>query len=404
MKKLLVLLIFLAIFLQINAEIGKIRIMFENDPSTSATIAWVLESGKEPILNYDTKEGLEIDDALSFVIKPTKKWKYKGMKHCFVELNDLEPETIYYFQIIDSEGASEQYWFKTLPANPTELSIIAGGDSRSLPEIRRLANRMVAKLQPDFVIFDGDFTVSATGSQWAIWLDDWQLTISDGRIIPIVAVMGNHEAKNDMKKIFNTPNNSIYSLDFGNLFHLTVLNTETEMGGEQAVWLKDDLKNSTAKWLVTAYHRPIRPHYSKKSEGVAQYKYWAIPFYENRVDFAIEGDTHTCKITYAIRPDKNGDEGFVRDDQNGTIFIGEGTWGAPIRASDDLKSWTMAAEKINQFKWVFISENQTEIRTVLYENVDDVEQVSYENRFEIPDSLNLWKPLGKDVIIVTTLR
>ena len=134
--------------------------------------------------------------------------------------------------------------FKTLPENPEKLSIIAGGDSRSYPLIRRMANKMVAKLQPDFVVFDGDFTAIASSAQWADWLDDWQLTIADGRIIPIVAVMGNHEASKDMEKIFNTPNNSIYSLDFGDLFHLIILNTEAEIYGEQTEWLLNDLQNT----------------------------------------------------------------------------------------------------------------------------------------------------------------
>lgn len=400
MKKTVIIILFVIIYISANAKVGKIRMMFNENPSTSVTLAWVQESGKSPILAYDSKENLDADGQLTLIIKPQKNWKYRKMHHYFVSFDNLQPETIYYFQIVDSEGSSEQYWFKTLPENPKKLSIIAGGDSRSYPLIRRMANKMVAKLQPDFVVFDGDFTALSSCKQWAAWLDDWQLTISDGRIIPIVVAKGNHEIGSEMEKIFNTPNNSIYSLDFGNLFHLIILNSETKIEGKQTEWLLDNLQNTSAIWKSAVYHKPMRPHYSQKEEGEAQYQNWATPFYENNVRLVVEGDTHTCKITYAIRPDKNGDEGFVRDDENGTIYIGEGCWGAPARDADDNKSWTMKSEKVNQFKWLFIDTNQVEIRTVLYENVDDVEKLTYENKYKIPKNINLWEILGKDVVII----
>ena len=60
----------------------------------------------------------------------------------------------------------------------------------------------------------------------------------------------------------------------------------------------------------------------------------------------------------------------------------------------------MKSEKINQFKWLFIDENKIEIRTVKYDNVDEVEEMTYEKRFEMPQNINLWKPLGQEVIVI----
>ena len=63
--------------------------------------------------------------------------------------------------------------------------------------------------------------------------------------------------------------------------------------------------------------------------------------------------------------------GFVRDDEKGTMFIGEGSWGASPRSTDDLKPWTLRAGAFNQVKWihVFPKENgkpaHMEIRTVI---------------------------------------
>jgi hypothetical protein len=263
---------------------------------------------------------------------------------------------------------------------------------------------MVAKLQPDFVIFDGDFTEDSNAKQMQQWLDDWQLTIKDGRLIPIVPAMGNHEKGKIMPKIFDISEDSYYSLNFGSLLHLVILNTTIDIEGAQTTWLKDDLQNSQDKqWRMAVFHKPMRPHYSKKREGNDIYDAWAMPFYQNKVQLVLEGDTHVCKITYPVRPsqDSTADEGFVRDDENGTVYVGEGTWGAPLRKADDLKSWTLDAAAINQFKWIFIDKNKVEIRTIKYENVDEVKGLNYYDRFVVPNDLDFWLPKGKVAVTVS---
>lgn len=401
MKKLFLSFIIIFFSISIYAEIGKIRMIYNDLPSSSVTIVWTQESGRNPFVCFDTEYGLNKDNKLSYVVQPMQNWNYKGMDNFSIRLDNLQPNSTYYFVVFDSEGASEQYWFRTLQKNPSKLSIIAGGDSRTNRDIRQLGNKMVAKLQPDFVIFDGDFVAYSSNSQWQNWLDDWQLTIADNRIIPIVPAMGNHEAEGDVEKIFGSPENSIYSINFGNLLHITILNTENTIEGQQTDWFIDDLQKSFYfKWKFVAFHKPIRPHYSSKPEGDLQYSFWAIPIFENNVNIVIEGDSHTCKITYPIEPDINGNEGFVRNDSTGTTFIGEGSWGAPLRAADDLKPWTLDAEMVNQFKWIFVDTNKIEIRTVLFENVDEVENLNFDNRFQIPQKINLWKPNNIDVVIL----
>ena len=61
--------------------------------------------------------------------------------------------------IKDSDGVSERYWFKTTPnTNTSRLSLIAGGDSRSRREARTQGFKMVGKLVPHAILFDGDYT------------------------------------------------------------------------------------------------------------------------------------------------------------------------------------------------------------------------------------------------------
>ena len=397
--------IFFLVILISKAETDKYRLIYNDDPSTSITIAWCQKNGDKSIVYYGEKDLSERFNIYPFLQGAVKTIEYKGLKHCFMSLTNLKPNTKYYFVIKDNNSVSQRFWFKTIPNNSSaRLSIIAGGDSRTYREIRQKANLMVSKLQPHFVMFNGDFTTHGNSLEWANWLDDWQLTINqDGRIIPIVIIQGNHESSEDVYNIFNIPNKEIYySLNFGgNLLHAIVLNTEVKIKDKQTRWLEQNLisvQSINSIWKIVSFHKPIRPHYSKKSEGEEQYKNWAWLFYNYTVNLVIEGDTHICSRTWPIAPDKNGDEGFVRNDACGTIYIGEGTWGAPVRKADDAKSWTRDCAGINQFKWLFVSQDKIEIRAVKYLNVDDVSSLTIDNQFEIPTNLDIWTPENGAVI------
>ncbi len=403
MKKFLAFSFLILNFAVANAKIDKVRLLF-NGSTNSFTLIWEQVSGKAPVVFIDDSLAYANTGKLAHAVKSYKHLKFFKMETYYVSLKDLAENRLYYIVIKDSEDESELFWFKTLPKNPQRLSIIGGGDSRTNPDIRRAANKMVAKLQPDFVIFDGDFTEDSNAKQIQQWLDDWQLTIKDGRLIPIVPAMGNHEKGKIMPNVFDIPANSYYSLNFGNLLHLSILNTTIKIEGEQTQWLEKDLENAQDKiWRMAVFHKPMRPHYSKKREGNDIYNAWAGLFFDKKVQLILEGDTHVCKVTYPIRPaqDSTADEGFVRDDENGSVYIGEGTWGAPLRKADDLKSWTLDAAAINQFKWIFIDKNNVEIRTIKYENVDKVKGLSYYDRFVVPDDLDFWLAKGKIAVTVS---
>ena len=403
--KLLGIFVFILIILNSKAETDKYRLIYNNDPSTSITIAWCQKSGNKAIVYFGEKDLSQRFNIYPFSQKTIKTVEYKKLKHCFATLKNLKPDTKYYFVIRDTNSVSRRFCFKTIPKKSSaRLSIIAGGDSRTYREPSQKANLMVSKLQPHFVMFNGDFTVHGNSQEWVDWLDDWQLTINkDGRIIPLVIIQGNHESSEDVYKIFCIPNKGIYySLNFGgNLLHAIVLNTEIKIKGKQTKWLKQDLTSDDCKnsiWKIVSFHKPIRPHYSKKKEGKEQYKYWANLFYIFGVNLVIEGDTHICSRTWPIIPDKNGDEGFVRNDASGTIYIGEGTWGAPVRAADDTKAWTRDCAGIHQFKWIFVSHEKIEIRAVKYLNVDEVSSLTIDNQFQMPENIDIWTPENGAVI------
>ncbi len=381
------------------------RLSWRSDPATSVVIAWNQVSGTEPEICYDTVDCGKKAIAYRFRQSPDRIVDYREMNNHFVRLENLKPDTAYYFVICDSEGVGRRLWFRTAPATAKPFTFIAGGDSRTNPEPRREGNKLVAKLRPLFVLFGGDYTGVGNPAQWKEWLQDWQLTISDdGRIYPIIATHGNHENADMqmMDKLFDTPNtNQYYSIGFADeLMRIWVLNSELEAKEpakvpEQQAWIESDLPAyPNTRWKIATYHRPMRAHTAGKKEGLSRIAAWAPLFYSNQVDMVIESDTHMVKRTYPLRPfSGNGSyESFIRDDENGMVFIGEGSWGAPTRPTNDDKPWTMASESFYQYKWIQVYPEELLVRTVKFDGVDQVKALTEDTLFQEPENMQFWEP------------
>jgi len=307
-----------------------------------------------------------------------------------------------------------------------------GGDTKCEDEpliAGRFTNQMVPKLRPLFVMFCGDFTHNAiTPEHWEQWLTDWsELTrTEDGRLFPIVPVMGNHEKRDldVLNKVFNAPyqldnpENIYYSLSLGgDFFHMTATNSEIKIAGDQTIWLEKDLQESKDfTFRMAAGHKPFSAHTSSKSERIDEYQQWSYLFYKYGLDIYLDADSHMSKITFPLKPDSiNGFQGFVREDLNGTMYIGEGSWGATPRPADDDKPWTLRSGSFNQVKWLQVfPETETmdahiDIRTVItstrdkdkkaVSHVDDVFSLSEDDVFGVPEGIKLFstEPYG-DVI------
>ena len=411
------------LFLQFQsfASIDHIRVMANDDPSTRMTIGWSQVSGNDPIVYYDIVDHQQNWEAYEKSQVVTRSINYIGFNHQFVRLENLLPSQKYFFVIKDSEGTSERFWFETVTNNPNDtLVIIAGGDSRTgapvvepcpCRENRQKGNTIVSKLRPDIVFFDGDFVlnlpiVSDKDQEWLDWLNDWKLTISeDNRLTPLSVANGNHEDDEDVNNIFDVLNSDdYYALTLGgSLMRMYNLNTEISVAGAQTDWLMADLtQQDDIIWKSAQYHRPMVPHVGDKDNGVNQYNNWAQIFFDQGFSLVLEGDAHTCKATWPIKPGtgKISEDGFERDDRNGTVYVGEGTWGAPIREADDVKIWTRNSAALAQLKWIFVSKYKIEVRTVIYDNANEVEMVNDLAKTTPPNNLILWKPSNGEVITI----
>ena len=414
------------------ASSDKYRLVWDGDPTREITVVWDQLRGSDPVVYYGTEDaGQKIEDYPNVQKTTRKTLGYRGMNTHFARLINLKPDQAYYFVIKDSESMSQRFWFRTAPDKPKAFTFVAGGDTKSSGtalQAGRLSSRMVAKLRPLFVIFNGDFC-SGNGTdddRWKLWLNDWaRLTTSeDGRMYPIIPVHGNHENgdKSVLNKLFDVPyqnrdeENIYYTTSFGgDFFHFIALDSEIEEGGKQRDWLEANLiKNQDFTFKMAGYHKPFRPHTSGKGEQDYQLEQWAQLFYKYGLDISMDGDSHMSKITFPLRPsnEPGSSQGFIRDDEKGTMFMGEGSWGANPRANDDDKPWTLRSGSFNQFKWIQVFPEtddkpaHIDIRTVItatkdeneniVSHVDNVTSLSEDDVFAIPENINLFstEPIG----------
>ena len=384
------------------------RCMWHDDPATTMVIGWDQQSGHSPKVYYDVMDWGTGITSYNFSSEVNNVVQAKGMNNHFARLTNLYPNTVYYFIIKDSEGISKRMSFKTAPDNSSNpLSIIAGGDSRNHRTARRNANMTVAKLRAHCVMFGGDMTGGDDDRGWQGWMDDWQHTIADdGRLTPIIPARGNHEESNQsIIDLFDMTHPKLYyGLNLGgDMLRIYTLNSLISSGGDQRDWLAQDLdRNDNFNWKFAQYHYSIRPHTSKKSERNTQMKNWATLFYKYGMDLVCESDAHMVKTTYPIRPstEPGSEEGFIRDDEDGTVYVGEGCWGAPLRRNNDDKVWTRASGSFNQFKWIFVYNDRVEVRTIKTDNAEQVAAVNPDDIFYPPNGLNIWNPPTGDVLTI----
>lgn len=393
------------------AATRRYRLSLRDDPSTSVVIGWDQNGGSGAMVYYGTTDFGQNWASYPLSHGVDRTVSANGMSNTFSRLTGLSPNTPYYFVIVDSDGVSPRFWFKTTPmGNAEPISVIAGGDSRAYLDNspREAANLMVSKLRPDLVMFGGDYTWLNTGLEWSTWMDDWQLTTtSDGKMVATIWERGNHElSSGTVTDMFDIPGaDEYFALSVGGDFlRIYTLNTEISMAGNQSTWLENDLiaNANNHDWSIAQYHTCMRPHTTSKTNGDGQYNAWAQMFYDYGVQLIVESDAHDVKTTWPVRPSTgpNSEDGFELDTLRGSVYIGEGCWGAPLRTNDWNKNWTRNSGSFNSFHWLKIGKDTIEIRTVATDNAASVGSVSDNDKFTPPAGINIWNPSNGSVVYI----
>jgi hypothetical protein len=419
----------------------KYRIMWTDEPTTTMTIGWEQLNGENPVVLYDTVDHGDDAAAYTFSAAPTRELVKLGMDTKFVHLTGLEPDEEYYFLIKDSNNQSRRMWFKTAPDNKEPIAFISGGDTKSSGTALtagRVSNVAVGLLRPLFVFFTGDF-FSGDGTsptQVQLWLQDWSdfSMAADGQMFPLITMHGNHEDGDFavLHDIFNTPITvdgntfNYYAFSFADkLIRMYALNSQLynvpnpfdpeAAFDAQELFLENDLSVASLDhdFTMAGYHKPVRPHTAGKRENVDRLGPLVEIFNTYGLSVSADGDSHMNKITFPVVPCDDSDpecfENFKRDDELGTLYIGEGSWGASPRANNDDKPWTIKSSAVNQFKWIHVFPDNPEtteidprmdIRTVkTYDRgslIGSIVPNAAGDSFTIPEGIDLesYGPLG----------
>lgn len=293
-----------------------------------------------------------------------------------VELTDLTPDTLYQFRFKGEQIHS----FRTMPDGLTRtLNVVIGGDAYFSRELNTKMNREVASRDPDFVILAGDIAYTEglrralKPHRWKVnrwqeffkmWSDD--MVTKDGRLIPIMPVIGNHDVKegfdNPLKTgvlfyqffVFQEAGIPFRTMKIGDdlIFYLLDSGHTFPVAGRQTEWLESALQGGQeAKWHIPVYHIPAYPsetnHTHRGSMDIR--KHWVPLFEEYGVRVSMEHDCHTFKRTFPLR------RGMV--DPGGIYYLGDGAWG--VFPDKPLRRWYLAkALQINNYWQLIIEPNQ----------------------------------------------
>jgi hypothetical protein len=313
---------------------------WQRDPTTTMTVQWIGVAGETTDTTiYYAPAGKVRWESKATEVRPYPRTDLKVFR---AELTGLSPGADYQFWI---GKQSPIYRFRTMPAKATDtIHFVSGGDAGINPHA--VANNIEAARQdPMFVLIGGDLGydngISAPISLAFIRNYSKHAIGRGGRLIPMIAAIGNHEVEGGYNQprakapfyyaLFDGlyPETGFACLDFGDYLSLVLLDTNhtTAVAGEQTAWLEKTLRerkdhpNVFVVNHVPAYpsYRNPEPEKGKAGTGADQRKHWVPLFEKYRVPVVLEHHDHTFKRTKPLLG------GLAHD--NGVLYLGDGSWG-----------------------------------------------------------------------------
>ncbi|HEY2759779.1 MAG TPA: metallophosphoesterase family protein, partial [Pirellulales bacterium] len=295
---------------------------WRTDPTTSMAVQWI---GADAEPNQAAVSFAPLDGGASQSLVPIKRdYPLGNFKLFRSELTGLTPGTEYQFHIGDGKSAHR---FRTMPAKATDsFSFISGGDCGVNPHV--VANNAIAaKQDPMFALIGGDLAYD-DGKSLDINMQfmrnySQEMLDSQGRLIPMVVCIGNHEVNGGYNKprsaapFFFALYDGLYSersyatLDFGDYLSLVLLDTEhnSPIAGEQTDWLDKTLsQRRDHPHLFVCNHVPAYPSFrpvdskdKKEATGEGNRQHWVPLFDKYNVDIVLEHHDHTFKRTHPLK-------------------------------------------------------------------------------------------------------
>jgi len=314
----------------------------------------------------------------------------------WADLFQLQSNSIYYIVAGFNDLANQHYLSKQKKirtAGSDNVTFISGGDVEVSIEGFNVASN-AAKFEPLFASVGGDISYANAFPEcyrrWDYWFINFldNLQTPTGFSLPLIVALGNHEAGGDLQQPVER---AFYFLNyFPQQTNLTTDNTLSRplyhshligdnlvmvmdsgiivpMIGEQSNWMISTLEqyeNVTNKFPVYHYGLyPAVPAWDLVTD--ASRLAWIDIFDRYGVRLAFENHYHVYKRTKALYNNQEAVNG------NGTIYLGDGSWGILGTSIPYVKSWFM--DQIYPRRSAFVIQTGKSFIGVLA--VDDVDIV-----------------------------
>lgn len=355
-----------------HAAPSHVYLTYSDAPETTVDVNIILpRQVDEAVVYYDTTD--RGDDVTTYAHETKAVYTRTPMELSdrralyVATLTGLKPGTIYHFLVDEKKyGPSKPRAFKTLPGGTAPFRFVNGGDMGVDDFVVPLLT-LAGQTDPDFAIIGGDIAyvngLLGGYNQWDKWLENWDkhMVTTDGRMIPIVTAIGNHETNrfetDDPSlnapwyvSLFGRQGDAVYfERKFGDNFAFFSLDSGhlTPHDGAQAAWLSNALKaNQAVKYKFAAYHIPLYPAHRPYDgdASAAGRTHWGPLFDQYGLTVALEHHDHVMKRTKPIKGDKVAEQG--------TIYVGDGCFGRGARTIDPHPRWYNAVESAIPHFWV----------------------------------------------------
>jgi len=310
------------------------------DPAVSRVVSTFYDAGKQGFHWY-TEEDCESKVVIGGKTYTGVSALYQGLYAHSVVADDLDPGTVYTYQIGDFEGT-----FKTDPGRGEAISFIVTGDAQA-SDANGFAHGAAVQGKAwemfpdsDFTVTLGDHTNDSDNAQWDMYFDAFKGVHQKGTVVPIA---GNHDGLlkwNWFRNMFTLkePSNFwsnltgvYYSFDYGDA-HFAVLNTNDmlPMTVPQRNWLVNDMSRSDAKWKIVFMHKsPYSAGNDALAPDVLLLRRALLPLFDQLgIDLVLSGHDHQYYRSVPVKGDKPV-QGIFVDPVDGPGFLdypdGEGT-------------------------------------------------------------------------------
>ena len=335
------------IFLHASDIVGPI-VVWQDDPCTTASILWIEPHGAEHPAAAAVEVKPEGGVGMPVATAANRLEKSKHAVHR-AKLSGLKPGTVHTVEVRQGGKNAVAIRFRTASdIFSPNLRFVTGGDMYHKREWLDAMNARAGAEDPVFALLGGDlaYANNSNPQRWLEWVESWakHARAPDGRAIPMVVGIGNHEVTGigyrpkdapppamagEFYSLFQPPHKRANStLDFGSYLSLILLDSgHTATINSQTDWLEKELaKRKDMPRLMVCYHRPAWGS-GVKDDAIDIQRAWCPLFEKHRADVVFENDHHCFKRTYPLRAGS-------RDDTHGVPYLGDGAWGVEVRGPE----------------------------------------------------------------------